>query len=412
MIDNTKMKQRHNVVTYLIFASSITIAIISLIPIVFPALIIRQTSVISSTIVNPLEMGSWAIPFLVVNIVFFGILIAHYKKKLPDSIKNLITFIANFEVSAKTAFVVVLILLAVWIAFGASDLGKEEQWGDYWSGTKQAAESFTFDGASGFVFGFKYLLLHTSLLIFKNIRMIPFITSFFLLIITYFFTVKLSGKRFSGLIAFIVLLQSNNFFTYESSATYSNFWILLYLFSLYLAYKKWYLSWLSYLYSIFVKPLTIVFFPLSIFCFFNADLALRKKILLVLSYVPLSVILVLIFVAPSLLTGGSDIYPLPLISPNSHGFWNGFSTFPFQLRTDGFVLMSLIPVIVLLFMLSRKGMQQANSILILIAGTLFSSPLLTGFTLYTLEPYRQIPFVVFLAVGCGTILSKQVKHVI
>jgi len=50
---------------------------------------------------------------------------------------------------------------------------------------------------------------------------------------------------------------------------------------------------------------------------------------------------------------------------------------------------------------------MADSILILIAGTLFSAPLLLGFTEFNTQPYRLIPFIVFFAMGVGTLLSRK-----
>jgi hypothetical protein len=363
-------------------------------------LIVRLTSSIQDNTINPFERGEWAIPFFIVNIIFFGLLIAYYKKKLPDVIRRTLTFVYNFEISPRIAFVVVLILLASYIGFSISDLSREEQWADY-RGLKEAAQNWSFDNGKGLI-TIKYFFLYFSLLVFKNIRIIPFITSFFLLIVTYFFTVKLTKKRFSGLIAFVVLLQSNNFLTYDSTVAYSNFWILFYLLSLYLVYKKWYLSPPSYLFSIYTKALTVVFLPLSFFFIYNSDISQKKKILLTIPYGLVLALLLTAFFMPDF------FHLIPAINFNEHGFWNGFSSLPSQLRLDGLVLMSLLPVTVLLLIISRRGLFHANSIMILIAGTLLSSPLLNGMTLMTLEPYRQIPVVVFLAIGMGVILSKKI----
>ncbi len=43
----------------------------------------------------------------------------------------------------------------------------------------------------------------------------------------------------------------------------------------------------------------------------------------------------------------------------------------------------------------------------LIGGILFISPLLTGFTELTNQPYRFVPLVVFFAIGVGILLSKN-----
>jgi hypothetical protein len=351
--------------------------------------------------INPFELGMWAIPFFIVNAIFFGFLILYYKKKLPNVIYTTVRFISNFEISAKTTLIIVLILLAIFIGTAVNDLGKEELWGDY-PGTKDSAINWSPEGGVGFLGDFKYSLLHFSLVVFKNIRIIPFITSFFLLMTTYFFTVKITNKRFSGVVSLIILLQSNNFLTYDTTASYSNFWILFYLLSLYLLYKKWYLSPLSYIYSVFSKGLTAVFLPMSIFFIYNLDLKREKKISLIISYV---ILLLVIFIVSITMPNFDSI--IPQVNFDYYNFWNGFSSFPIQLRSDGFVLMSLLPIIVISYIVSKRGIFYANSIMVLIAGILFSAPLLEGLTTLTLEPYRQIPLVVFTSIGVGVILSKK-----
>ena len=45
-----------------------------------------------------------------------------------------------------------------------------------------------------------------------------------------------------------------------------------------------------------------------------------------------------------------------------------------------------------------------------ISWTLFSSPLLAGLTVITLEPYRQIPLVIFFAIGVGILFSNKLSN--
>lgn len=88
-------------------------------------------------------------------------------------------------------------------------------------------------------------------------------------------------------------------------------------------------------------------------------------------------------------------------------FWNGFVSLAFQLRYDYLVILFLLPLTFGLFIASQKGIIQSDSILMLIAGILFSAPILTGFTDITNQPYRFIPLVVFFAMGVGVILTKR-----
>ena len=92
---------------------------------------------------------------------------------------------------------------------------------------------------------------------------------------------------------------------------------------------------------------------------------------------------------------------------SSDEFWLGFTSFSYQLRFDGLLLLFILPLIVGLFIASRNGITHADSIMLLIAGILFTAPLLTGFTDQTNQPYRFVPLVVFFAVGVGVLLSKR-----
>ena len=85
----------------------------------------------------------------------------------------------------------------------------------------------------------------------------------------------------------------------------------------------------------------------------------------------------------------------------------GFTSFSFQLRFDGLVLVFILPLIVGLFIAARHGIEHADSILVLIGGMLFIAPIVTGFTELTNQPYRFVPLVVFFAIGVGVLLSKR-----
>jgi len=85
----------------------------------------------------------------------------------------------------------------------------------------------------------------------------------------------------------------------------------------------------------------------------------------------------------------------------------GFTSFSFQLRFDGLVLIFILPLIVGLFIASRNRINHADSMMVFIGGILFIAPLVTGFTELTNQPYRFIPLVVFFAIGVGVLLSKN-----
>jgi len=94
---------------------------------------------------------------------------------------------------------------------------------------------------------------------------------------------------------------------------------------------------------------------------------------------------------------------------NIDDLWRGFAVLGFQFRIDLIFLIFLIPLIFGLFILSRKGMILADAVMLLIVGALLSAPL-SVFGGHHIYPYRLIPFVVFFAVGVGTLLSSKLAY--
>jgi len=388
-----------------IFGFTLFVVISSLIGLVFPALIVSLFFNLSLE-VDPFELGHWTIPFLTTNLILLGFGILYYKKILPDTIFRSIKFIRNFEVSRKVATIVLVTLFVIYIGFTVNEIFNSEEWPDFIR-IEQAVEEFPYNkGNISITIAYvKNFILWTSHNILDNIRILPFVGSISLILLTYFFTVQLTKKRFAGIIAVVIIMQSSTFLIYDTSATYSYFWTVFYVLSLYVINKRtWYFSHIIYILSFFSKPLSILFLPMTMYFTYNAKIPSKRKIFIITPY---AVILGAAF-ALSLLGIGKSLGIT--YSFDYANFWVGFSALSVELRGDGFILVSLLPVIVGLFLLSRRGMTHANSVLFLIMGSLFTHALLAGFTLYNLLPYRYIPFIVFFAVGVGTLFSKKITQ--
>jgi len=404
-IQNEKLGTR--TIRWAVFLITIFIVIISLISVVFPALIVRTFSPIESSPVNSWEMGPLAFPLIVTNIIFFGILLAYYKNKLPFFITKTIEFIFNFEVSKKVTIIVLMIMMSLYISSSISELADVERTVDSLR-IIERTENWSMDKFFALEndVPFKFFLLSSSIEIFDNIRVIPYIASIALVILIYFITLELSQKRFAGLVAVAILLQSFIFLKYDTSSTYENFWTLFYILSLYLIYKTWPLSSILFFFSILTKALTAVFLPMTLFFIYRAKLPRKKKIYLTISYI------VLIGIGLSIIAVTNLLLVNTSVEISGFYFIQGFTSFAHSLRFDYLIILFLLPLTVGLFLASKKGIIQAESILILIAGILFSAPLLTGFTELTNQPYRFIPLVVFFSIGVGIILSKGEQKII
>ena len=393
-------------ISAIIFLIVLGIILISLLSILFPALLISMIIGAESQ-TNPFEVGAWLIPFLVANLAIFIFGILYYKKFLPNKIKNSFNFIVNFEISQKTAMIVFAIIIGGYIIFTANELKQNELdvFKD-WQFIQKVLDDFLV-GVDGEVseqlkiLYVKNYLLIVSQEVFQNVKVIPFVASILLVSLTYFFTVKLTQKRFAGLISMIILLQSHTFLRYDTSATFSNFWTLFYLLSLYLIYKKWMFSPIAFLASIFSKPLSLAFLPMTLLITARSKIARKSKIGITISYAVIIVGILLVFSI-----GVESGYSENITSFNHSEFWTGFTTWAFQLRIDGLILVFMLPLSVGLLIKSKKGMREADFILILLGGILLSAPLLAAFTGFNIQPYRWIPLIVFFSIGVGVLLSK------
>jgi len=147
-----------------------------------------------------------------------------------------------------------------------------------------------------------------------------------------------------------------------------------------------------------------MFLPMSVFFIYRASISTKKKIIIAASLIVLMVIgLAATFAIDTNFTKGTAEQE----EFDWNEFWLGFTSFSYQLRFDALVILFILPLIVGLFIASRNGFMQAESIMILIVGILFSAPLITGFSEITNQPYRFVSLVVFFAIGVGMLLSKN-----
>jgi len=393
-------------ISWIIFLFSITIVLISFVSVIFPALILVSNTLIipeiESITPNPYESGVWSAGVIISNVIIFGLTFLYLTNRLPIAMSNALKRLFAFEVSKKIAFISITILLIIYITASVSELSTEENFEDY-KNVKNRVEGWSIDQAFGsFEPHVRYFLISTSMILFGNFKIIPFLASIALLITTYFITKTIAQKRFAGIVSMVIVLQSNLFLTYDTTVAYTNFWILFYLSSLFFIYKFWPLSPVFYLLSISAKTLTIAFLPMSIFFILRSKISKKQKMLA-------AGITTAIIIVGGIAMMGSDLSPTQEIEEefNEKEFWMGFTSFSYQLRFDGLIILFMVPLIVGLFLISKRGIKNAESIMVLIAGMLLIAPVLTGFTDQTNQPYRFVPLVIFFAMGVGVLLSKR-----
>ena len=396
----------NNLIIYIFFTFGFIVIFFSLISAIFPGLIISIIG--DGEFLEPFEISSIGLPIIIVNIVIFTLLILHFKHKLPILIENKIKRIFEFDLSQKTSLVFLIIILGIYVAFSANELSYYEgkQFGDFLI-VEKAIEIWP-DGESDISYVSEQLSRHVRMAllvaseeIFNNIKIIPYIASILLLVVTYFLTVKFSKKNFTGLLSVILILQSDTFLKYDTIAVYENFWVLFYVFSIYLIFKNPKISSPFYLLSIFSKAITVLMLPISIIVTLLSDISKNKKIFVLLTYGIVIGISMIIFQYSDSIYG-------KVIDINISEFWIGFTTLPFNLRFDVFLLLFLLPVSVGLFIKSRNGDKNSVSLMVLIGGTILVTPVLEMITnFYFVYPYRYIPLIVFFSIAASSLLSKK-----
>ncbi len=400
-------KNSTKIFTYSVFLATIVIVLFSSVSIVFPALIISIASLHENDY-DSFESGLLAVPLLVVNGILLGVGFAYYKKKLPTSVRKPFEFILNFEISKKITLIIGIILLSVYISFTAEELliDEQQQYPDYQI-LDDALNLWPYGSSNDLWISeqldryVRLFLLDVSLNVFQNIKLLPFFASILLVIVTYFITYQISHKRFAGIISMVIVLQSYTFLKYDTIAVYENFWVLFYIISLYAVYKRWYLSSVFYLLSVFTKAFVTPFLLMNVFFTYRAKIQRKTKISIIISYVIVTSIVVLIF------SFGNAVYG-DLIRVDVSEFWIGFTAWSYQMHLDSLLILTMIPLTIGLFLKSKNGFREADSILVLIFGSLLVGPVLALLTeFYFILPYRFVPLIVFFAMGVGIFLSNN-----
>jgi hypothetical protein len=173
-------------------------------------------------------------------------------------------------------------------------------------------------------------------------------------------------------------------------------------------YKKGPLSPIFYVASVFSKPLSAIFLPMTLFFTFRAEISTRKKIYILISYF----VILIAGAVGILLFGGSAVIGVnpEKVTFDVVDFLAGFTTWSFQLRTEIFFLMFILPLTVGLFLVARKDIIHADSIMVIIVGIILAMPLMAAMTGYNLHPYRYVPLMVFFGIGVGVLFSNKISQ--
>ena len=396
-------------VTYAAFLVTLGIVGISVFSVIFPAFIISNTYEFPNDL-DPFETSPWTFLIIISSSSLLTLGFLYKNQKLPSQLYSGIKFILNFEISKKTAIISGIILLGFYIGFSSSELFLDEsnQWSDYyvledaldiWPSTDHW-NIYIKEQNTRYV---RMVLLDVSQDFFQNIKLLPFIASILVIVFTALITIQISKKRFAGIVSMIILLQSITFTDFDTIAVYENFWVLFYLISIYSIQKKWWhASPFLFILAVFSKAFIVTYFWMNIFYIYRSDIPNKTKYMLFASYGIIIGIIYWIF------ESGKNIIYDDVVRFDFNAFLDGFTGWGNNMQLDPLAILCIVPLVIGLFIKSLKGIKQADSILILILGTILAGPLISYVTdFYFILPYRFIPFIVAMAIGIGIFLSKE-----
>lgn len=395
-----QINKKSEIVSKIVFIFTLGISCFSFIPVIFPKLLLNLVSDygISS---DAYEFGHNT-SLIFINLFLVSLLLLFRYRKSPI-LSNFLESLSKFDTSKKTTAIILIAIFAIYIYFTWDELFSDESvLEDYYAvidGVRNL-QLVTPDGHWNFFF-FRYVLLKISNDILGNIRILPFISSCVLLFFTYLFTKEISKKRFTGIIAIAVLLQSNLFLLFDSIATYETFWITFYLISIYLILKSTRLSFISYIMSVSTKAVSVLFLPISLFLISQSNFSKKIKIQSIFIYVIPFIIIVIAAHFFHILDFST------YTNTKTRDFWTSVSSLAIATRFDGLVLSIFFPTLITLYFKSKKYNDYSTFLLFSISILLIMPWILHFFLNYTNEPYRLVSLIVFVAIAFGTLLSSE-----
>ena len=403
----SELSAKNSIFTIIISVFSLIIISIILLSAVFPALIISTLGIHENSL-DSLETNPNGILILLGN---FAILIAgilYYKKKLPNSLQEFISKSLQKNLSKKLTIIVITVILIPYVVFTTPEIFLDEstQAPDY--GIFLAAkEKFPF-GKTTFTEAseqndryVRMILLLTSLEVFQNVKLLPFLGSIALLLVTYILTNEITKNRVAGIISMLFLLQSYTFLRYDSFAMYENFWVVFYILSLYLIYKKFFTSAISYALSILTKAFTAIFLPMSIVLILYSNLSAKRKFSLLVTYAIMFTIIIVIW------SVDASVYD-NIIRIDFNQILTAIAKTSYQLRFDTLFLVGLLPLTIGLILKAKNNSNFAVPILFLITGSIFAGAIVEMLSAhFVILPYRFVPTIVFFAIGIGILFNQQ-----
>lgn len=244
----------------------------------------------------------------------------------------------------------------------------------------------------------KWWLVCVSHKTFGNENMIPFLASVGILFLTYQIAFDFTKKPLPGLVAMAMLVTSNTFTRWDTSATYDQFWVLFLLASIVSIKRIPLASPILFSLSIVSKGIGLLYAPSMILTILKQHDEFRGPLILIFS----AVLGILGLIVSAIGFGGSFEF-----SPAD--FLHGIMIWPNYFFYD-YPVMFLPAVIVLLFNFRHK-IENAGLVAWWQINIILGVPIILGFTDQLVHPYRFVPLIVFFGIGVGMIIQYYITKI-
>jgi len=224
---------------------------------------------------------------------------------------------------------------------------------------------------------------------FGNENVIPFLFSIGCLGLTYYLGYKIGGHEMVGSVAMLVMMFTNAFTRWDTSATYDQSWSFFLLCSVSLLYVKPKWSWVSYICSVLSKALSILYIPMYLYHAKQVG-QLKWALVSVVVIICIAVILISTLGFMKGLAGGD-------IELNLDDFITGLWVW-IPLFADDPIIM-FVPVV--LAWLAIQRIRNWSIPFVWVVGIILSVPIILGFTDQLVHPYRFVPMVSFVGIAVG-----------
>ena len=277
----------------------------------------------------------------------------------------------------KHSFLILGGIILFYSIFAVEDVFVEKDYDDA-KGVKQRLENLSVNGYDVYV---RYYLLQVGVEA-GFPKLVPFIESIGLLVMTFFVTAKLSKRNMSGLLAVIIVSTSNLFLFYDTSLAYDNSWTLFLLLALYFS-DRW-TGVIPFITAVFCKPLSLIYFASYLY-------PLRKKSIPFLLVGSLGAFMVM------------NLYDRFDPAEFVYGVLDAF----YWMLSDFYMIVMIPVVMFLLVFMKRHGYKNTMIPFFFMANVIVSGGFVEGFTPMLNTAYRYVPLVVFFAVGAGVLLQNK-----